>query len=199
MDIDAKVSSTPLSSELNELEQRKQLFGIVVSPVRSDCERANFIKKALGLREEMNESVGAVSGKMGELYISHAAMIASVNFQNDFVEMLNSKINEITDCERARDKQLNEMAFELIETKATLRNVQKETRVNTMEIKSKNLIINGMPESKDEVAISAVVKFLKNIDSNFSAEMLIDLACQLVKHHGVCWLNSRTRLSNKGL
>lgn len=131
-----------------------------------------MIRKALGLREEMNESVSAVSGKMGELYISHAATIASVNFQNDLVETLNSKINEITDRERVRDQQMNELAFELMETKATLRNVPKETRDNTMEIKSKNLVINGMPESKDEVALTAVVKFLKNIDPNFSVDKL---------------------------
>lgn len=79
-------------------------------------------------------------------------------------------MNEITEREKMRDKKMEDLAFELLETKATLRGVQKETRENTMEIKSKNFIINGMPETKDEVAISAVVKFLKNIDPNFTAD-----------------------------
>lgn len=66
---------------------RANLFpGSTLSPVRADREGANIIKKALGLRVEMNENVGTVSGKMGELYISHAATIASGNFQNDLVE-----------------------------------------------------------------------------------------------------------------
>lgn len=105
----------------------------------------------------MAENVGAVSGKLGELYISHAASIASINFQNDFVETLNSKMNELTERERMRDKKLEEMAFELQETKATLRNVQRETRENTLELKSKNLIINGISEKQDEVPISTAV------------------------------------------
>lgn len=172
MDTDEKVASTPLSKESGFTELKNQLFGLTVSPVRSNRDRANLIRKALCLREEMNDSVGAVSGKMGELYISHAATIASVNFQNDLVETINSKMNEITEREKARDHQISELAFELMETKAALRNVKKETRENTMEIKSKNLVINGMPETKDENAINAVVKFLKNIDSNFSADKL---------------------------
>lgn len=151
---------------------RRDLFNPNVSPVRSDRDRANYIRKALGLRTEMNESVGAVSGKMGELYISHAATIASVNFQNDVVETLNIKLNELAERERNRDLKLNEMAFELLETKATLRNVQKETRENTQELKSKNLVINGIPEKQDENAIGTAVKFIRNIDPNFSAEKI---------------------------
>lgn len=92
----------------------------------------------------MNENVGAVSGKMGELYISHAATIASVNFQNDVVETLNSKMNEMADREKIRDKKMMELAFELQETHATLRSVKKETRENTLELKSKNLVVNGI-------------------------------------------------------
>lgn len=143
-------------SKPSDSKQGSQIFGSLVSPIRSDQDRANIIRKALGLRSEMNESVGAVSGKLGELYISHAATIASVNFQNDFVETLNSKMNELTEREKARDKKIEEMAFELLETKATLRSVHKETRENTMELKSKNLVINGIPENKDENAIFTI-------------------------------------------
>lgn len=120
----------------------------------------------------MNESVGAVSGKLGELYISHAATIASVNFQNDVVETLNSKIIDLSESARIRDQKMEDLAFELLETKATLRKVQKETRDNTQELKSKNVVINGILEKKDENPISTVVKFIKNIDPNFSAEKL---------------------------
>lgn len=120
----------------------------------------------------MNESVGAVSGKMGELYISHAATIASVNFQNDLVETLNSKMNNLAERERARDNKIEELTFELLETKATLRNVQKETRENTQEIKSKNLVINGIAEQKDENVIQTAVKFIRNVDPHFSSEKI---------------------------
>lgn len=148
------------------------MFNSLISPIKPDRERANEIRKALGLRLEMNQSVGAVSGKLGELYISHAATIASVNFQNDLVETLNSKINELSKRDRAKDQVLEEMAFELQETKATLREVQKETRENTLELKSKNLIINGIMEKPDEVPITTAVNFLKHIDPNFSASKL---------------------------
>lgn len=150
-------------------ERRDLLFDPTISPIKPNCERANEIRKALGLRLEMNENVGAVSGKMGELYISHAATIASVNFQNDLVETLHGRINELKDRERIRDQKLEDMAFELQETRATLRVVQKETRENTLEIKSKNLIINGIVEKQDEVPITTAVNFLKHIDPSFTA------------------------------
>lgn len=156
----------------SDLASKGHLFGCNVSPVRSDRDRANFIRIALGLRAEMNENEGAVSGKMGELYISQAATIASVNFQNDFVETLNSKMNEISERERIRDQKIEDLAFELMETKATLRSVQKETRENTQELKSKNLVINGIPEKDSENTISTAVNFIRNIDPNFSAEKL---------------------------
>lgn len=164
--------STPKHSVSSDFNQGSQVSGLLVSPIRSDRDRANLIRKILGLRMEMNENTGAVSGKLGELYISHAATIASVNFQNDFVETINSKMNELSERERIRDQKIEEMAFEVMETKASLRSVHKETRENTLELKSKNLVINGIPETKDENAITTVVKFLKNIDPNFSAEKL---------------------------
>lgn len=151
---------------------KDQIFGTTISPIKPDRERANEIRKALGLRLEMNESVGAVSGKLGELYISHAATIASVNFQNDLVETINSKLNDLSERERVRDQKLEEMAYELQETKATLRDVKKETRENTLELKSKNLIINGITEKPDEVPITTAVNFLKHIDPNFTAAKL---------------------------
>lgn len=155
-----------------DTQRGNQLFGSLLSPVKANRERADVIRKALGLRTEMNESVGAMSGKLGELYISHAATIASVNFQNDFVETLNKKMNDLTEREKIRDKQIEELCFELQETKAVLRDVKKETRENTLELKSKNVVINGIAESKDEVAISAVVKFLRNIDPNFTSDKI---------------------------
>lgn len=160
------------SGDLPSCNQSDLVFSSTISPIKPDRERANEIRKALGLRIEMNANVSAVSGKLGELYISHAATIASVNFQNDFVETLNSKLNEMKTRERIRDQKIDDMAFELQETKATLRQVQKETRENTVELKSKNLIINGITEKQDENPITTAVNFLKHIDPSFTKEKL---------------------------
>lgn len=65
------MESKEKSMDTDNLDWKNQVFSSVVSPVGSDQDRANVIRKALGLRMEMNESVGAVSGKLGELYISH--------------------------------------------------------------------------------------------------------------------------------
>lgn len=159
------------SSDLREIES-KETLGIPASSVKSNQERAVVIKAIFGLRDKMNENDGAVSGKLGELYISHAATIASVNFQNDFVETLNKKMNEITEREKQRDSKLSELAFELQETKAVLRNFQKETRDNTLELKSKNLIINGISEKQNENPFTTATNFLKNIDPNFTTDKL---------------------------
>lgn len=165
------LSNASITSEHSDGESRKP-SSVVISPAKSNQGKAEVIKVIFGLRDKMNENDGAMSGKLGELYISHAATIASVNFQNDFVETLNKKMNEITDRKKVRDQKLNELAFELQETKAVLRTVQKETRENTLELKSKNLIINGIPEKQDENPFNTATNFLKNIDPAFTVDKI---------------------------
>lgn len=88
------------------------------------------------------------------------------------VETMNKKMNEMTHRERIRDQKLEEMAYELMETKATLHSVKKETRENTLELKSKNLVINGIEEKQDENPFITVTNFLKHIDPAFSRDKL---------------------------
>lgn len=72
-------------------------------------------------------------------------------------------MNEIVDRERNRDKKMEELAFVLLETKATLRSVQKETRENSLELKSKNILINGITEKQDENPLTTATKFLPKL------------------------------------
>lgn len=81
-------------------------------------------------------------------------------------------MNELLEQEWSRDLKLNDMAFEFQETKANLRGVQKETRENTLELKQKNLVINGIKEKQDANSFTTATNFLKNIDPSFTSDKL---------------------------
>lgn len=119
-------SISDVSFALNASDSRdvenKESQRLSISLARDNQEKVKVIRALFGLHDKMYENDGSMSGKLGELYILHAATIASVNFQNDFVETLNKKMDAMTE-RKVRDSQLSELAFELQETKAVLRNV----------------------------------------------------------------------------
>lgn len=81
-------------------------------------------------------------------------------------------MNEMADREKIREQKMEELAFELQETKASLRSEQKETRENTLELKSKNLVVNGNTEKQDENLFTTVTNFLRHIDPSFTVDKL---------------------------
>lgn len=71
-------------------------------------------------------------------------------------------MNEIVGRERNMDKKMEELAFVLLD-EGNLRSVQKETRENSLELKSKNILINGITEKQDENPLTTATKFLPKL------------------------------------
>lgn len=124
------------------------------------------------LKSEFHENINQVSARLENLYLSHSAMVGSVNFHGDFLESINTRLQESVKREKTKDKQIEELKFELQETKATLRKVDTKTKENSLEIKSRNLVINGIAEKDGEVCKTSVTTFLQNIIPNFSADRI---------------------------
>lgn len=124
------------------------------------------------LKSELHDNINQVSTRLENLYLSHSAMVGSVNFHGDFLESINTRLQESVKREKSKDKQIEELKFELQETKASLRRVDIKTKENSLEIKSRNLVINRIPEKDGEVCKLSVTTFLKNIIPNFTAEKI---------------------------
>lgn len=122
--------------------------------------------------DDLQANIGQVSKRLEDLYLSHSAMVGSVNFHGDFLDSINTRLNDAANREKLHEKKIEDLAFELQETKATLRQVNKKSTETVMELKSKNLVINGIPEKPDENCKTSVTNFLKNIVPNFSEKKL---------------------------
>lgn len=153
------VSQSDLDSKLSKLRSN-------LTP-RDDLEQLKS-----ELKTEIHENISQVSTRLENLYLSHSAMVGSVNFHGDFLESINTRLQESVKREKTKDKQIEELRFELQETKAILRRVDAKTKENSLELKSKNLVINGIPEKDGEVYKKSVTTFLKNIIPDFSADRI---------------------------
>lgn len=135
---------------------------------------------AEGTNSEIQGNIDRLSTRLENLYLSNSAMVGSVNFHGDFLDSINTRLQEAAEREKLRDKQIEDLTFELQETKAVLRQVDKKSTDTLMEIKSRNLVINGIPEKPDENCKTSVTTFLRNIIPNFSSDS-IDNAYRLGK------------------
>lgn len=82
-------------------------------------------------------------------------------------ETFNNKLNKAKDFEKSEIDNSN-----LQETKAQLRQYRKETSSNTMDLKSKNLVLNGITEKPNESCRQTVTSFIKNILLSFTADKI---------------------------
>lgn len=150
----------------------------LVSKVASDPEHGSQVTKSdlenatCELRSELQDKVNHITSRLENLYMSHSAMVGSVNFHNDFLDSINTRLQDAAKRDKMKDKQIEDLNFELQEAKAMLRQVNKKTTDTLMEIKSKNLVINGIPEKPDENCKTSVTTFLRNIIPNFAADSI---------------------------
>lgn len=135
-------------------------------------QRSDLDAVAGELRSEIQGKVDNISTKLENLYLSHSAMVGSVNFHGDFLDSINTRLQDAVKRDKLKDKQIEDLTFELQETQATLRQVNKKATDTQMELKSKNLVINGIAEKPDENCKTSVTTFLRNIIPNFSADSI---------------------------
>lgn len=117
------------------------------------------------MKMEFQQSLDALSRKIGEVVITQNATTQATNFQSDFLEEVNDKCVDQQLKTTKIERKMDTMSQAITGNETNIATARREIRQNTQDIKERNLILNGIPESNDEVPLDAAIKFLKNIDA----------------------------------
>lgn len=123
------------------------------------------MKKSMELmKEEFRDSINAMTKKIGEVIITQNATTQATNFQADFLEEVNEKCIDQQLQQINTERKLEVMSQAIVGNESNIQSARQEIRQVSQDVKDRNLVLNGIPESSDEVAIDVCLKFLKNID-----------------------------------
>lgn len=150
---------------LPPVKEVKPTEDIPVTPTKANLmEDIAKLKSHVGeLQAELRDGLFSVSKKIEELVLTQKASIQASNFQSDFLVEVNERGFNMEVRVTNMDKKL-EGTEQQIRGNTRMNEIHQEVRQNTQEIKCRNLILNGVPEKKDEIALDVAMKYLKNID-----------------------------------
>lgn len=120
------------------------------------------------LQTEFRDGLLMVSKKPGEFTVTQSAAIQATNFQSDFLEEVNDRCIDSDLRTTTTDRKVDFLEQEVKSNTTCMNNIHREVRQNTQDIKCRNLILNGIPEKKDEIVLDVAMKYLKNIDPAFN-------------------------------
>lgn len=132
-----------------------------LSDMKRDMER---------MREEFRDSINAMTKKIGEVVITQNVTTQATNFQADFLEEVNEKCINQQLQQTKTDRKLEVMTQSITGNESNIQVARQEIRQVAQDVKDRNLFLNGLSESNDEVALDVCLKFLKNIDPTLKKE-----------------------------
>lgn len=123
------------------------------------------LKRSMELmKEEFRDSINSMTQKIGEVVITQNATTQATNFQADFLEEVNEKCADQQLRHTKIERKMEVMSQAITGNESNIQSARQEIRQVAQDVKDRNLILNGLPENTDEVAIDVGLKFLKNID-----------------------------------
>lgn len=143
-----------------------------LTKIKADLKRLKTI--TMKQREEIREGITAITNKLGEMFIAHAATATSANFYGDFMEELSSKLTDAELREVVRDKRIDGIVLTNQKTVAKVGTMEREVNENTQERKSGNLVLNGVPEKENEDCLVTATTYLTHIDPKFEKNLLLN-------------------------
>lgn len=114
-----------------------------------------------------------MSQKMGEIYVAQTETVDALNFQGCFIENVNNKLVDLEKRDIERKKQIDTLSRELRSTKEELSLVNTKVNENTKELRSCNMIINGIAKDKDENCKDVSLKFFRNLVPNYQSDKIL--------------------------
>lgn len=165
--------TSPTKAELTDNIKRltKELDDLRVE-IRDNQHIKRLTKEMCEVKTEVCDSLNIISKKVGEFMITQSATIQATNFQCDFLEEVHDRHIDSELRATTTDKKVEVIAQQVKANTTKIEQVHQEVRQNTKDIKYRNLVLNGIPENKDEVTLDVAVKFLKNIDPNLNKNVI---------------------------
>lgn len=163
----ANLSSKHEDSKQNKVDFDGSLGGnAVIPPEQSPKTLVNQ------LRSTVKSDISAVSQKLGEIYVSQMEAVDAVQFHGGFLETISTRLLNMEDREREREKKIADLNKKLITTQEELSTVKAAVKENTKEIKGNNMIVNGLKELANKNCKDTAVDFLKKLVPDIKAEHL---------------------------
>lgn len=126
------------------------------------------------VREQLKKDISTVSQKLGDLFATQSEAIDAIQFQGGFVESVSNRLLDLERKEKEKDLKINKLQSELFVTKEELGKVKSETRENTNERRSANMVVNGLRESTEEVPMNVALSFVQKLIPDFSKDLIMD-------------------------
>lgn len=126
----------------------------------------NLLRQEVG---ELRDEIATISRKIGEICLSHGSTITSLQFHSDYLETLSKKVTDLNLDGTNRDTRMDKIEQIARQHNNRLVKIDRNVQDISRDAKSKNIVVNGLAEKKEENPVKAAVKFLKNISSGISA------------------------------
>lgn len=135
-------------------------------PKKGHFSEVNLLRQEV---DELREEVAIVSKKIGEMCLSHGSTLTSLQFHGDYLETLSKKVADLNIEGVSRDGRMDKIEQTAQQHGNKVVQINKDILGISRDLKSKNIVVNGLSEKKGENPTKVAVKFLKNISKDMSA------------------------------
>lgn len=129
--------------------------------------------KLVDVSHKLRKATSTMSQKMGEIYVAQTETVDALNYQGCFIESVSNKLTDLEKRDREKDRKINHLSKELRSTKEELASENLKVDENTKELKSCNMIVNGIAENKCENCKKVAVKFFRNLVPTFQPDKIL--------------------------
>lgn len=147
------------------------------SPIENDSKKMSketstsplsTVKRELEcVKEEMNEGIGSLTTKLGNVFYSQSQTTEALNFHGQHIASINKELAALKLEVREKDLVINKLSRGWNDE---IRKLKKDVDENTKDRRNKNMVINGLPESPNENCLGVVLEFLKKMAPNISSK-----------------------------
>lgn len=140
-----------------ESENKKIATGL--HPI-TDGASATMEEELANVKCKLNEDVGSITTKLGDVYTAQAQTMEAVSFHGQHLLTLSEELAALKLEVQEKDKVINKLTGSW---RDSLNKMKRDVDENTKERRNRNMVINGLPESPKENCVKTVVEFLKKI------------------------------------
>lgn len=109
---------------------------------------------------KLDENVGSLTTKLGEVYFAQSEALGAVNFQSRQIAGLSKELAALKLKVTEKDRTIDKMSHDWNEK---LHSMKKDVDENTKERRNRNMVIIGILECVEENCINTVVEFLRKL------------------------------------
>lgn len=153
------------TEDLSDLENNKKHNS---EDLEGRDEVAELRQELEKLRVEVRNSTMSMSKKIGEMFVTQAGLVKSTNFHGNYFETITRKFEDLDTKNKNRDKKLRLAEVKQRKIDYKLRRVESDVQEIIVDQKDRNILVNGLYETKGENVKQVATNFLKQLYANLT-------------------------------